>query len=428
MRGRTGTERGVSVLGVTVFVCLLIAGFSQPAQADQLRGVQLSPNHAFSPAPSGQSAADDTSEISSACTLGAGVVREFVSWQQLEKDGPGQIDPGYVAKLDSLMQQAGSCGIKVIFDLLGTPQWDSVAPASPNFAAYPGVDGPSHYRQIVAWILARWPALYGLEVWNEPDLSNWWAGSAGQYADLVNAAVAAKRDTGAQTQILAGALARPGTAYLQSLYLAGMRGQDDVSIHPYSAICTPAGCQQYDPDPITSAFRTEIETIHAAMLANGDVGGLWLTEFGFATCPAQPACVSEDVQADWMVKSFQMAAAYPYVGGLTAFTLRDVPAPAGSESNWQYHFGLTNTDFSPKPAYAAVRTTLRNLSPAPAGAGPAPVGGGGGSTSGTGTITGVSAGFGVPTGQRAAALRRCKKKKRGPARRKCIRRADRVPV
>jgi hypothetical protein len=354
-------SRICAVAIATAFLLLLLAGIPGAAGASQLRGVQLTPNYAFGVPGTGQPDADDSHEISSTCGLGAGVVREFVSWQALEKAGPGQVDSAYVAKLDSLMHQAAGCKLKVVMNLLGTPKWASSAPGDPAFSAYPPSD-PGTYRWMVAWMMKRWPQLYGVEVWNEPDLANWWKGYPADYAALANAAVAAKADAGSRVKVIAGALARPAATYLGSLYAAGMRGQDAVSIHPYSAICTILGCQTYDPGPETNPFRSEIESIHAVMSVNGDAAPIWLTEFGFDTCPANPTCVSDSVQADWLSKSVSIAACYPYVGGLTVFSLRDTPVPSTWDtSNWQFHFGLVGTDFSPKPAYGAVRDTFSRL-------------------------------------------------------------------
>jgi glycosyl hydrolase family 39 (putative alpha-L-iduronidase) len=331
----------------------------------QLRGVNLSPNRAFMPAPFG-TAADDEREIASACQLGAGVVREFVSWGLLEK-GHGQINPDYLARLDSLMDQAARCRIKVIFTLLGTPSWDTQGPdpADVRSSTYPPQDGSNEFGWMVSWILNRWPGLYALEVWNEPNLSSFWKGTPGQYAQLVNAAVAAKRDTGARTLILGGTLALGAPDYLRQLYAAGMRGQDGISLHPYSMSCAEhCGSAQFlDPGSRRGPFRSAILNVHRAMAENGDSGGLWLTEFGMSTCPAQPACVPDDVQASWMAKSIRIASCYPYVAGLTAFTLRDIPVPPDDPgaSYWDYHFGLMGSDFTPKPAFSAVRNTFSRL-------------------------------------------------------------------
>jgi hypothetical protein len=326
--------------------------------ARQLRGVNLTPMQAFMPG--GQSDADNQREVQSACRMGADVVRVFVMWYMLEPSR-GQVSAEYVSKLDSLMSQASACGTRVMLMLAATPPWDSSAPAGTDFpksGTYAPRDDEFHW--MVSWILRRWPALQSLEVWNEPNYSPYWSGTPADYAALVNAAVAAKREVGSSTLILAGAIASGDVSYLNQVYAAGMRGQDGISIHPYSMYCS-GSCTLTSPIPAQAPFRAAITAVHDLMVARGDPSGLWLTEFGFASCPAVPSCVPEQQQARWLVKSVRIASCYPYVKGLTPFTIRDIPA-----SDPQYamvqdaHFGLLRTDFSPKPAYSAVTSAYRD--------------------------------------------------------------------
>ncbi|HEX3563083.1 MAG TPA: hypothetical protein VHU24_09630 [Solirubrobacterales bacterium] len=331
---------------------------SAAAPAGQLRGVNLTPMQAFMPG--GQSDADNQREVQSACRMGADVVRVFVMWYMLEPSR-GQVNAAYASQLDSLMSQASACGARVMFMLAATPAWDSSAPAGtgwPKSGTYPARDG--EFRWIVSWILRTWPGLQSVEVWNEPNFFQYWSGTPADYAGMVNAAVAAKRDVGSSTLILAGALATgPGIAnYLNQLYAAGMSGQDGISIHPYSMYC-PGNCTLTDPSPAKAPFRAAITRIHKLMVARGDRSGIWLTEFGFASCPAVPTCVSEGVQANWMAKSLRIAACYRYVKGLTPFTIRDIPGDPQYSQVYDAHFGLLHADFSPKPAYSSTTSIYR---------------------------------------------------------------------
>lgn len=265
----------------------------------------------------------------------------------------------YVAKLDTLMRERTRCGIQVIMEIAGIPTWDNGQRSAIN----PPTDGGSAFRRVVSWLLTRYPDLAALEVSNEPNVSTFWAGSPADYAQLVNAAVAAKRDVGSGTQILAGALAGDGAAaYLRQLYASGMRGEDGVSIHPYSTICAPL-CKPFtDPGLRPSPFRSSIESTHLAMLQAHDPARLWLTEFGFSTCPSVPVCLGDSEQAAWDAKSVRIAACYPYIAGYTVFNLRDLRVPATWDSTaWDFHFGLMRSDFTPKPAYGAVQSAFRQL-------------------------------------------------------------------
>jgi hypothetical protein len=337
------------------------AGEHARASAGQLRGVNLTPFKAF--IPGGQSDADNAHEVQSACELGAGLVRVFVSWPQLEPS-PGQVSDEYASQLDSLMSQAAACGMRVMFTLVTSPSWNTSAPAetpSTKAGSYPP-GGTDAFQWIVSWILQRWPTLQSLEVWNEPNYQPFWYGTPADYAGLVDAAVAAKREVGSSTLILAGALATGSVddmaGYLNQVYAAGMIGEDGISIHPYSMNC-PSGCRLTGPAPARSPFRAAITRIHDLMVRWADPAGLWLTEFGFASCPASPTCVPEGLQASWMAKSIRIAACYPYVSGLTAFTIRDIAGDPQYAQQFDAHFGLLRSDFSPKPAFAAVAAAYR---------------------------------------------------------------------
>jgi hypothetical protein len=328
------------------------------ASAAQLRGVNLTPMQAFMPG--GQSDADNQREVQSACLMGADVVRVFVMWYMLEPSR-GQVDPAYVSKLDSLVSQANACGTRVMFMLAATPPWDSSAPDGTGFpqsGTFAPRDG--EFGWMVSWILRRWPSLQSIEVWNEPNYGPYWSSTPADYAALVNAAVAAKREAGSSTLILGGAIASGDVTYLDQAYAAGMQGQDGISIHPYSMYCSGA-CTLTDPTPAGAPFRLAITAVHDLMLSHGDHSGLWLTEFGFATCPAAGSCVSEPQQAQWMAKSVRMASCYPYVRGLTPFTIRDIPAADPAYDLVQdAHFGLLHKDFSPKPSFAAMTAAYKD--------------------------------------------------------------------
>jgi hypothetical protein len=333
------------------------AGQASGVRGAKVQGVNLTPMQAFFPG--GQPDSENQREVQSACRMGADVVRVFVMWYLLEP-APGQVNSDYASKLDSLMSQASACGTRVMLMLAATPPWDSTAPDGTDFpksGSYAPRDG--EFRWMVSWILRRWPGLQALEVWNEPNYSPYWSGTPAEYAHLVNAAVEAKREVGASTLVLAGALASGDVSYLDQVYAAGMSGQDGISIHPYSMYCSGT-CSLTDPTPPGAPFRAAITAIHQLMVARGDRSGLWLTEFGFATCPAVPTCVSEAQQATWMAKSIRIASCYPYVRGMTPFTIRDIPGDPRYAQVMDAHFGLLRTDFSPKPSYSAVTAAYRN--------------------------------------------------------------------
>ncbi|MDX6607366.1 MAG: polysaccharide biosynthesis protein PslG [Solirubrobacterales bacterium] len=379
----------ITLLCATMALCLVAAGVlahdavakrkadkaSAPV-AQQLRGVNLTPNWEW-PGSAGMDDSTSAREIQSACNLGADLVRFTVKWNRLEPV-QGRIDLGYASRIDQVLAQASSCQIKVLVTLMITPCW--AAADSPLTHCPPGAgtfdppNDPATYGSIVERILQRWPAIYALEVWNEPNLTAFFHGSVSDYAALANAATAAADRVGSATKMLVGSIGAADVGYLRQLYAAGIHGYDGISIHPYdfqmSAGFTPRGRWKGHRD----LFETRVQNIHRTMLAAGDRStGLWLTEFGYSVCPTQPYCVQEGRQARSLADSFRAAASWRYVRGLTSYDLRD----AGDDANvWDNRYGLLRRDFSPRAGYWAVRTTLRRLdagNAAAAGAKPAAV-------------------------------------------------------
>jgi hypothetical protein len=332
-----------------------------PRAAQQLRGVNLTPNWEW-PGSAGMDDATSARELQSACSLGADLVRFTVKWNRLEPV-QGRIDDSYASRIDQVLAQASACQIKVLVTLMITPCW--AAADGPLTKCPPGAgtldppNDPATYGSIVERMLQRWPGIYALEVWNEPNLTGFWHGSASDYAALANAATAAANRIGSGTQMLVGSIGAADVGYLRRLYAAGIHGYDGISIHPYdfqmNAGFTPRSRWKDHRD----LFENRVDSIHRAMLAAGDRSkGLWLTEFGYSVCPTQPYCVPEGRQARSLADSFRAAAGWRYVKGLTAYDLRD----AGNDAIvWDNRFGLLRRDFSPRPSYWAVRSALRKL-------------------------------------------------------------------
>jgi hypothetical protein len=298
-------------------------------------------------------------EIAALAAMGGNLIRFHLDWSQLQ---PGlAVDHNYQARVDQVMAWAAAYHIKVILNLVGTPCW---APASgPSCPLTHDVmfsaPRPDIFQATTKYLLKRYPSVFAFEVWNEPNLgSTFWLGSPAEFAATVNAAVAGANAAGVGTKVLAAGLFMDGSGYLQQLYDAGMRGQDGISLHPYSM--TSSGVW-VNPSARRSPFGRAIENTHRLMRRNDDHGGLWLTEFGFATCPARPQCLSDSRAATYLANSYRVAARYRYVKGLTAFSMRDYADPQDRNPAWDLRSGILHQDLSPKPAFRKVKSALRRL-------------------------------------------------------------------
>jgi hypothetical protein len=86
---------------------------------------------------------------------------------------------------------------------------------------------------------------------------------------------------------------------------------------------------------------------------------MWLTEFGWTTKNAAPgyeygALVSDQMQADYLVRAYQRAKAdYPWMGVMAMWQLNfaTVVGPNDEKAPW----GLINADWSLRPSYTALK-------------------------------------------------------------------------
>jgi hypothetical protein len=263
--------------------------------------------------------------------------------------------------------------MRVLVTYLGTPCWASsyytgtpqcanpyVTESSTHASAYPPRN-IADWGTAVQWLLTRYgDDLAGLEVWNEPNLTSFWRGTPADYVRLTQRATQVRNSAHSSVPIVGGVVSGSDTAYLGRLYSAGLGPSSDaVSIHPYDLTWSMWGSQFGDPmvprswDPVGS-YATGVPAVRNTMVANGDSAAkLWITEFGYATCPAVPACVSYQQQATYLNGALFMASNWSYLGAFTTFTLRDDPAAAYS-TDFQYHFGVQESSWAPKPARAVV--------------------------------------------------------------------------
>ncbi len=305
---------------------------------------------------------------------GANAVRIDIAWADLEPGGKGQYDSAYVAQVDAYLDQAARRGLKVIAIVQSTPCWASSAPPDvrQNCSAgwrdrgvtvYPPLRA-SDYADAAAYIAGRWkPNLAAVEIWNEPNNATFWQSSApaSDYGHLLKAAYPAIKRVAPDLPVLGGALLWSDRDFLDSLYANGIHGSfDGISIHPYDPPTGPTYGPKY-------TFAQGVPWVHDEMVSHGDGDKpLWLTEFGWPTCPAGLFwwCVSEPEQASRLTDAFNAAAAWPYVAAEIIYTLRD---PGIDANNWENYMGLLRFDYSAKPGWSAFKNALAAPPPSAGG-------------------------------------------------------------
>jgi hypothetical protein len=284
-------------------------------------------------------------ELTQAHDLGATVVEVYAQWNYIEPNAQGQFDQFDINELDTAVNGAAALGMKVILRARGTPCWATTEPAQarklrPDLcAAYPPTS-PQLYGSFVAMLAQRYGSeLAAIEVWAEEDHDDGqhFAGPdrPGHYAALLKAAHAAVAATGTHVPILIGALVGANGDFLDALYKDGIKGSyEGIAVDFYNVVLA------------------SVRSIHQIQLAHGDHVPVWLEEFGWTTCSTPRsiaeeyfACVSPTQQAQNLDDVFRALNEVSWIQGALVFTLRDNPS---------LHFGISNADGSPKPAFTTL--------------------------------------------------------------------------
>ncbi len=307
-------------------------------------------------------------------------VKQQVEWHSHE-GSKGQYDFG---GLEPLVNAANAGGVNVLFSVVKAPHW--ARPGNTDFS----VEGPPANPQDFADFMGAMAGHFrgrvkAYEVWNEQNLHYEWGNeplSAARYVQLLRATYRAIKANDPGAMVISGALTPTGVNdgrlaiddvnYLAQMYANGLRGVcDGVGVHP-SGYNNPAtvragwtdGAEPGFKGHRSFFFRSTMESYRNVMVRYGDAGKkLWVTEFGWASTEnlgAGPAAGyeyaaqnTEGEQAQRLVDAFNLARAWGYVGPMFVWNLNF--APVSGPGDEKAAFGLVRADWSPRPAYEALR-------------------------------------------------------------------------
>jgi hypothetical protein len=285
------------------------------------------------------------SELAQAQAIGANEIEVFAQWSDIEAAGPGIYDQEALGELDEVVDGAAALGLKVTLRVRGTPCWASTEPPSakavrPDLCpAYPPTN-PALYGNFVGFLANRYAGkLAAIEVWAEEDHADGqhFAGpdAPAHYAALLKSAYTAMQHSSDPVPVLIGALVGAEGKFLKALYKEGVKGYyNGIAVDFYNLVLA------------------SLRAIHQVQLANGDHTPLWLEEFGWTTCSTPRSlaeeyfvCVTPQKQAEDIDDIVRALAMVNWVQGMNVFTLRDNPS---------LHFGISNENGSPKPAFTTL--------------------------------------------------------------------------
>jgi hypothetical protein len=336
---------------------IVVVSPSEPAT-----GAGIGARAGFSPGGSifNETDAELARTLDAMAATGAEWVRFDFPWASVEPnapvlDGASPTTPRSFewSGVDRLVDAAHARGLKVIALPYLTPSW--ARPAGTNEKQPP--DDIGLYASFVEAAVRRY-APKGVkvwEIWNEPNLSNFWSPKPDplRYTTLLKAAAGAVRSVDPGATIVLGGLSPAVDAsdgnqispktFLQRVYaLGGGPSFDAVGMHPYSYPALPL-------DPTSASWNTfyRLPLIRDVMVANGDgAKQIWSTEFGAPT-GTSPQAVSEAEQSAMVTDAYNAIAKWDWHGPLLWYSLRDDGTDLADR---EQNFGLLRRDYSAKSA------------------------------------------------------------------------------
>ncbi len=288
---------------------------------------------------------------------GAGVVRVFASWSDIEAVR-GRYSWG---GLDAMLRSAQALSMRLLLVATDAPPWARAGgcPAgSPTggcaYAPAGAYDGD--WTRFVRALVARYRNALGLEVWNEPNARHFFAPAIdpGRYTQLLREAYGAAKAVAPRLPVISGGLSGIGgsdangmadVAFLRGMYRAGARTvMDGIGYHLYPG-----------NHPLLADLHAGLNRIRRTRNARHDRRKrVWLTEFGIST-----AVVSGREPVNEAEQATALRAAYCDVramGDVPVMLVSRVRDTGGA--GWLDGLGVLHADGSPKPATLALRNVV----------------------------------------------------------------------
>jgi hypothetical protein len=320
------------------------------------------------------------------------VLRLPLNWQTLQPTCTtgtaigycgGQPGPINWAFLDPIISTLHASNVRVLGLVLGSPSWawdkndcasNCLTRAQQNGGlSVPPADNALVLQQLQAFVtqvVHHYDAMYpgefvGVEVWNEPNLTDFWVLNSGpdaaRYVRLLCAGYQGVRAANSTMPVISAGLANAANTngnvatanYLANMYAAGAAScMTAIGVHPYPVFNTTP------PDDTSSlGMQYDLNVVRYVEFLYNHVGTpIWITEFGYFTpgtygqYPIDPS-----TQASYLVRAYQIVSGMNDVKAFIIHTLYDVWGGASPS------FGIYADPLHPKPGVASMTTQFRSL-------------------------------------------------------------------
>ncbi len=322
-------------------------------------------------------------------------IRQQVRWSSYEP-AKAQFGNDYVAQVDALVNATAAKGQKILLSVQNSPGWAGVNGGLPN--------NPKDMGDLMTFMANRYKGkVQAYEIWNEENYAQETGGQVniGAYIPILKAGYQALKASDPNITVVFGGQTPTGVTghpevalddvqYLQQIYAINggevKNYYDVLGAHPGSN-CNPPD-NSYPDNPPTNACGTDpdggrsytkdnsfyfkrILQIRSVMEQNGESAKkMWLTEFGWdSSSVAVPnyqyaQYVSEDQQAQYLMKAFALGKSYPWMGVMFVWNLNfsyTLQAAKGGDAVNDEKFGwsVLKGDGSPRPSYTALKNMAK---------------------------------------------------------------------
>lgn len=302
---------------------------------------------------------------------GIGWARQEFIWAEIEPE-PGRYN---WTKYDEIVELFRENNIQVIARLDRPPQWARSRASATGSSGPP--DNFEDYGNFVQAVARHYgDKLNYFQIWNEPNLAREWNDAPidpAAYTRLLKIAYERTKAVDPNIQILSAPLAitlgetfTPGSnqyrnmndlQFLEEMYGAGAKDYFDIlSANAFGLGSSP----DEPPNPGNLNFQ-RVLLERDVMERFGDAAkAIWILEYGWNAAPDSIpdsrlvwGRVTEQQQAEYTVRGIELARdGWPWAGVVSIWFFRqvgDIPP-----NNPEAYFRMVDTDFTPRPVYAAV--------------------------------------------------------------------------
>lgn len=312
---------------VTAALCGLAIVRQSPAPQKIWQGFGVN-IHSVEPAPG---------EIELLQAAGMDYVRADFAWESIESKA-GQYD---FSAYDKLVGRLKAAHIRPLFVLdYGNPVYEPGAPKSDKatdaFASWAAA-AVAHYKgEEIVW-----------EIWNEPNVDQFWRPKANPaaYTALAVKTAKAMRQADPTCRIIGPAVSKVDIAFLRSALTPELLGLiDGVSLHPY---------RSSGPETVYKDYIHVQELIRQIAPPGREDLPVICSEWGYSTY--RGGDVTEERQAMYVAKLLLLSAS----SGCPISIYYDWKDKGPSATNKEHRYGIVRSDLSPKPSFDAVRLVLK---------------------------------------------------------------------